>query len=194
MSQRLFIGLPLPQTYQQGLEALREEWAPRLRSRLSWTRPGNWHLTLAFLGDTPSAEAERVRQALEAVHSAPFTLQAAGGGAFPPGKKPRVLWVGLQHGRQESAALADQIWSVLAPLGIQPPGRPFRAHLTLARVKQERGDRWEALFRSLGEKQWPSCQIAEFVLWQSELAPKGPVYTAVQRYALRDCNASGASP
>ncbi|MFO7718423.1 MAG: RNA 2',3'-cyclic phosphodiesterase [Desulfohalobium sp.] len=182
--QRLFIGLSLPASYQEGLEAVRREWEPEVRSRVSWTRGGNWHLTLAFLGELPATQAEAVQQALGNVRFPEFALRAAGGGGFPPGKRPRVLWIGLQEGAQESLALAEQIWSVLQPLGFEAPKRPFRAHLTLMRVKQDRGDDWTPLLRSLGNRQWPRCQQNAFVLWQSELTPRGPVYTVRQRYPL----------
>ena len=182
--QRFFIGLPLPTSYQEGLDALRRDWDPQVRSRVSWTRRGNWHLTLAFLGGLVASQVEAVEQALFNVRFPEFAVQAAGGGGFPPGKRPRVLWVGLKQGAEESAALAERIWSVVQPLGFEPPRRPFRAHLTLMRVKQDCGDDWTPFLRSLGSRQWPRFWQDAFVLWQSELTPQGPVYTVRQRYSL----------
>ena len=50
---RCFVGLPLPAAYQDGLRVLTTGLSARIRSAVAWTRPGNWHLTLRFLGEVP---------------------------------------------------------------------------------------------------------------------------------------------
>ena len=182
--QRLFMGLPLPEAYQQRLEEVRKRWRPRLESKLTWTRPGNWHITLHFLGDTEEDRIPVLVEELGRVRFAPFTLQGGGGGFFPPPKgnrpqQPRVVWVGLEEGGAECVALASSLGIALKGLGYELDPRPFRPHLTLARVKAARRDPWEDLLAALQQEPWPECVMDRFVLWRSVLQPEGPVYSEV---------------
>lgn len=203
---RLFVGLPLPEEYQRVLDELRRAWQQRLRSKLSWTRTGNWHVTLKFLGDTEEAQIGRIEEALRSVSWRAFTLQARGGGFFPPPKgkgplRPRVVWVGLGQGVAETVALAKAVETALVPLGIGAETRPFRAHLTLARVKfaasedgavthpvsgsapgPAAGDGWAGLLGELLARDWPPCETGRFILWRSHLGPGGPVYEPLAEF------------
>lgn len=190
---RLFIGVPLPDAYQQGLAVLHADWGRRLASRLSWTREGNWHLTLKFLGKVAREDVEPLKQVLAAIEWRAFLLQAAGGGFFPPPRsdgrvRPRVVWCGLVKGASECVRLAGAVDRSLAALGFPREERAFRPHLTLARVKNAlpadaKGGRWTALLRDLQARAWPEITVDRFVLWQSTLRPSGPEYTALGEYA-----------
>lgn len=92
MGVRCFLGLALPDTYQEGLEDIITAWRPRLRSKISWTRKGNWHLTLSFLGEVSEELLDRVQKRLETVTRPSFELQAGGAGFFPREKRPE--WSG----------------------------------------------------------------------------------------------------
>lgn len=178
---RLFVGIPLPEEYQRGLAELRERLAPRVRSRLGWTKEGNWHLTLKFLGEVDEDRAADIGAALEGLRLAAFTLQAGGTGYFPNARNPRVFWVGLAQGADECSAWAGQVETVMEGLGFAREDRPFRPHLTLARVKEARKDDWEGLRTEAAEVEWPAVRIAEVVLWRSRLGPNGPAHEALRQ-------------
>ena len=176
---RTFIGISLSNEYKRGLEELARSWRNRIRSRLSWTKPANWHLTLKFLGDIPEEEVQALGNALAMVRFQSFALQAGGAGVFPPlgQSKPRVVWAGLRRGGEECRALAEAVERTVTALGYPPGKKPFAAHLTLARVKKEENDPWPEVLQGMGEVVWPEHMVDGFVLWQSELGPGGPVYT-----------------
>ncbi|MCF8031106.1 MAG: RNA 2',3'-cyclic phosphodiesterase, partial [Desulfohalobiaceae bacterium] len=109
MGKRCFVALPLPESYQEGLARLVEQWRGRLASKINWTRRGNWHLTLYFLGEVENGELAAIRSALAGIRLPRFTLQAGGGGFFPPGKPPRVIWAGLKQGGEACTALAGEV-------------------------------------------------------------------------------------
>lgn len=184
MGVRCFLGLALPDTYQEGLEDIITAWRPRLRSKISWTRKGNWHLTLSFLGEVSEELLDRVQKRLETVTRPSFELQAGGAGFFPPGKTPRVVWIGLSSGALACKELAEDIEQALEPLGFPLSKKEFRAHLTLARIKKAGQDDWKALLLDLNKRQWPAFCVRTFVLWQSQLTPRGPVYTRLKDYPL----------
>lgn len=183
---RCFVGLPLPGDYQQGLERARKELASVLRSRMSWTRPGNWHLTLKFLGDVDQALVPEIMEALSGIQWEAFAMQGGGAGVFPPqlppgpGRRrrpPRVLWVGLEQGAAECARLSGAVDRALEPLGFEREQKAYMAHLTVARIKRPQSDDWDRAVRVAAGLPWPAFSAREMVLWRSVLSAGGPTYT-----------------
>lgn len=181
---RCFLGLALPETYQEKLAEIIAEWRPKLVSTISWTKKGNWHLTLAFLGDLRPEIQTRIREGLASVRTPPFELQAQGAGFFPPKKTPRVVWIGVGPGRAPCQELAGNIEQTLAPFGFPPSKRGFNPHLTLARIKKPDQDDWQSLLLDLNQRHWPRFRVESFVFWQSRLTPQGPVYTPITEFQL----------
>ncbi|MBU1003893.1 MAG: RNA 2',3'-cyclic phosphodiesterase [Proteobacteria bacterium] len=188
---RLFTGLALPQGYQDGLAQLRRTWQPQLGPLLKLVRDGNWHVTLKYLGSVAEQDLDGVKQALAGVRFEPFTAQAGGCGTFPPRGWPRVLWVGMERGAQEMAALAASVDRALEPLGYAPQDRPFHAHLTLARInppgrtksaEHTQGDSWPEVIARIATRQWEAFEVQGFTLWRSVLGPGGPRYTSLVDY------------
>ena len=180
---RTFIAIDLPAPVHRALEKLtldlRKSDAP-----VGWVRPESIHLTLKFLGNIPEELAGGIEPALaEAARAtAPFRLQPAGCGAFPSIKQPRVIWVGLQGDSEPLAQLQRRVESAMIPFGFQPEDRPFRAHLTLGRIRG-RG-RLQSLQQILLAQQGfitEPFDVAELVLYKSDLRPDGARYTPLFR-------------
>lgn len=108
----------------------------RARPDLRWAPPEAWHLTLAFLGEVPSAGQAVVSRRLAgpAARHAPVRLVCAGAGTFGPARAARVLWVGLDGERDRLGALARSVAAAARRAGVEVEPRPFRPHLTLARA------------------------------------------------------------
>ena len=184
---RCFVGLPLPSSCQEVMrELIRSlERGPALSAsgvRVSWTRQGNGHLTLQFLGEVSEVKAMEVRAALAGVSFSRFTLQVAGGGFFPDARQPRVVWSGVEQGADDCAGLAHAVQPALQPLGFAPERRPFHAHLTLGRVRQQGRVDWLGVQEQIAAWQWPEITLDRFVLFQSVLGPQGPTYERLAEY------------
>jgi 2'-5' RNA ligase len=65
---------------------------------------------------------------------AAFELEIGGAGTFPPGGRPRAIWLGIRQGGDDLANAAARVDSELVAQGWPAESRPFRAHLTLARA------------------------------------------------------------
>ncbi|HEX4439235.1 MAG TPA: RNA 2',3'-cyclic phosphodiesterase [Thermoanaerobaculia bacterium] len=166
--------------------------AARLRRdlpRASWTRPEAWHLTLKFLGEIPESDAERFAAELapHAAAAASGSLPPGGPLVLPPRGRPRVLAAGFAPSAAGGALeeLARHAEDAAARIGVAPEGRPFRPHVTLARIR----DPWPAAavdaFRSaLGEAPLPPFRCDECVLYASRLSPSGAVHTPVRTLAF----------
>jgi len=137
--RRLFVAVPVPAEASASVaslvEAVRADGVPSGGRDVRWVRLDGLHLTVRFLG--PVAES-RIEAALDAVRAAAAESQAfdvviSGAGAFPPSGRPRALWLGIRQGAEELGALAATTDRCLASRGWDGGGRPYRAHLTLAR-------------------------------------------------------------
>jgi RNA 2',3'-cyclic 3'-phosphodiesterase len=73
-------------------------------------------------------------------------------------------------------------------LGLDPEARPFRAHITLARVRDRAGgprpDAAEAIVAGGAEHAPVAFTVDRVVLYRSRLSPRGPSYEAVAVAAL----------
>jgi 2'-5' RNA ligase len=188
---RAFIAIPLPHPLLEKLAALQRQLEGRVPpGSVRWTRAEGIHLTLKFLGDTPTEKLPDIKRALTAVgrHVPACTFTVGGLGCFPNPRRPRVVWVGVQEPTGRLAALQDGIEEVMAPFGYPPEGRGFTPHLTLGRVRR-RTPRSEVA--RVGEVVTTATAelLAEvpagyFALIRSVLKPTGAEYTTLEEFPL----------
>jgi 2'-5' RNA ligase len=182
---RSFIALELPEDVKARISGLIEALRPFTRS-VRWVRAENIHLTLKFLGEVPENSVDEIGQSIvraAGVH-APFKVVAAGTGAFPGPRRPRVIWAGLDGG-QELLSLHSDIERVVETLGFIPESREFRAHLTIGRVKNPKG--LSELMKELKEHEddaFGEFEAQKITLFKSDLLPSGARYTPLVRAPL----------
>ncbi len=183
---RLFIAVELGEAVNARV-ACEIARVRRRAPEAKWVRPEAVHITLAFLGWVPDERVGQYRQALERVASkhAPLTLYVRGGGTFGSSKRPRVLWLGIEGDVERLAEVQADLTKELLPLGYEPENRPFKPHLTLARARDKAGDKGlAACAEMLANVDLGESHVGELVLFQSQLSPKGAVYTPLFRPAL----------
>jgi 2'-5' RNA ligase len=107
-----------------------------------------------------------------------------GRGAFPSMGRPRVLWLGVTEGAQPLTAVAERLCASLRERGFKLEDRPFKAHLTLGRVKP-RGDR-EArrALETIPPGELARFAVGEVVLMQSTLGPGGAKHSVLRAFRL----------
>ena len=153
--------------------------------RVAWVKDESAHVTLRFLGEVSDAIGESVQQALRKPLSRDaFEVQWDRVGTFPAGRNPRVVWVGCSRGADELGALEMAVNGRLAPIVGAGESRPFKAHLTIGRVKEPgKGADWT---QAIGAASFPPTvtRVDRATLYLSKTSPKGPIYTALCRTNL----------
>jgi 2'-5' RNA ligase len=181
---RLFIAIPLPPDVASRAFSVLADMTGLRR-----VEPELMHLTLAFLGSTPD---ERLDLVVEAVRAgararAAFEIVIDHAGRFPNSGSPRVAWLGISAGADDATALARTVREALAARSLSFDEKPFRAHVTLGRVR-EQATKEEA--RAIGAaldavKMSPLRFPAEAVhVIESRVSSKGPRYTSRAQVAL----------
>jgi 2'-5' RNA ligase len=182
---RLFTAIEIPPAIRQRLSFLR---APLGGAK--WIEPEDMHLTLRFAGDIDGRTADELASALGTIRSRPFALTIAGLGAFG-GREPKVLWAGVEAGDE-----LDALWRAneraARAAGLEPEGRAFKAHVTLARM---RGARQGAVARFLAENgglRTEPFTVSSFVLLSARPGTGGGPYVVEAEYPFDGSEA--ASP
>jgi RNA 2',3'-cyclic 3'-phosphodiesterase len=138
---RLFTAIEIPEAIRLRLSLMR---APLPGAK--WIEPENMHITLRFAGDVDGRTADELAAFLDDIRAEPFPVTIAGVGAFG-GRDPRVLWAGVEAG-EALAALYRANERAARAAGLEPDGRGFKAHVTLARMRRARQ---QAVARFLAE-------------------------------------------
>ena len=184
---RAFLAIEPPEEILQTVLRLQEKLRREMSGRLSWTRPGGQHLTLKFFGDVSVEDVDSIGQAVQNRLQAGWSLnlKVEKLGVFPDARKPRVLWCGTLGDVEKLAALQKQLDADFALIGFPQEDRPFRAHLTLARIKDPR--EVSGLGQVLNKHTTFSAgefQVGELILFQSKLTPQGAIYTRLATFPL----------
>ena len=183
---RLFVALELPEHITAALGGIQTRLC-RQGLNLRWVRPGNIHLTLKFLGDTPAPAVAAIGQALQSVapEVGALTLRARSGGTFPDSRRPRVMWAGLEGDLEPLADLHRALEDSLALRGFDRSQRPFRAHLTLGRFKtRSPAGQLAGALETLETFASARFQAHQLGLYQSLLTPDGARYVRLVHACL----------
>jgi len=170
---RLFVAVqPSPEARAHAAAAVAAARARHPDPVLRWIPAERWHLTLAFYGEVPEEQVpgtvgmveRRVRGARA------LRLVLRGAGHF----SRRALWLGVDG---EVAGLRRLARAVAFER------RPYRPHLTVARLRGDAEDAARAAAASLADYEGPPWQAEAVHLVRSRLGPH-PSYDDVAAWAL----------
>jgi 2'-5' RNA ligase len=181
-ARRLFAALAVP-------PAAREHLARALPRSLNALPTERWHVTVAFYGAVarPGVPELTDRLTRSAARGQVLRLALGGGGVFG---RSGVLWCGL-HGDLESLSrLAAAAAAAGRRMGIPVERRPYRAHLTVARL---RGADPQPALAALEAYLGPQWTASELMLVESILPPP-PRYQPVASFPLGRRPGSAADP
>lgn len=185
---RTFVALPLPAAALDAFAALGDaldDLARARRVRLRRTAPDHLHITLKFLGATPTEQIESVSAVIDrvAVELNRESVRVSGWACFPRPARARVIALQLDAGTPQLARAARTLDEGLHELGFTSDDRDFRPHVTLARLGRPTDLRWLA-----GES---AVRVVEFELdrlvwFESVLGGSGARYQVLREWGLGD--------
>jgi 2'-5' RNA ligase len=174
---RIFTGLEIPAEIAQTLSLLRGG-LPGAR----WIDPQNYHLTLRFIGDVDSTVAREVASMLDQLKRVAFQLRFDGLSSFG-GRKPRAVVAGVAP----SPALLDlqaEHERVLRRIGLEPEGRKYVPHVTLARLRQSSSRQVADYLAGRGLFRSAPFAVDRFVLFSSRASVGGGPYVVEAAFPL----------
>lgn len=136
---RVFVALPISEEVRAALWRRQGELEGSFdRKSANFVNPEGIHLTLKFIGECSPAIIPPVAELLkkELAGAAPIRLSVAGTGVFPTPSAPRVLYAKVADEPAGAlAALQKKVEEACAQAGFARESKPFKPHLTIARLK-----------------------------------------------------------
>jgi 2'-5' RNA ligase len=183
---RSFISIDIPDELKNEVKALQELFR-KCDADVRMTRPEAMHLTLKFLGNVEEKQIEEIKKILKeiALQTALINIKLNGAGVFPNQKSPRILWVDVIEKNGILGSLQKRMDAELSKLGFEKENRDFKPHLTLGRIRSQKGrERIVKLLEDVKDKELGVFTAKDIKLMKSELRPEGSVYTELARFGF----------
>ena len=186
MPIRTFLALDLDDSILDGFEEVRSRVDDQ-QAKIRWVARENLHLTLHFLGDVADEQIPEVSQLCteSAAQVAPFDFEVRDIICVPPRGQLRMIWVGIVDPSGQMSDLHGRLTDGLRARDFRVETRPFKPHITLARIKYAPNpDSIREAASIYRERDFGTQHVSELVTYSSKLTPTGPVYTALTRATL----------
>lgn len=187
MAWRLFVALDLPPALKQALV--------RLGGGVEgarWMAAETLHITLRFIGEVGREAAAEIDETLAAITAPAFALKIAGVGAYGEGRETRALWAGVERA-EPLLHLQKKIDRALEAHDLEPDGRKFSPHITLARLKRARPEQVQGFLAHHGGFEGGTLPVQEFALFRSFTGHEGAHYEKLAAYPLTAMPAAGST-
>ena len=174
---RLFTALEIPAALGESLSMLRGGL-----QGARWIDPENYHLTLRFIGDVDTVLAGEIADLLGRVRRGGFEMRLDGLSSFG-GRKPRAVVASAAPSRPV-LELQAELERLMRWVGLEPEGRKFTPHVTLARLRDASSrDVADYLAMRAGFRS-PPFPVSRFVLFSSRDSVGGGPYVVEAAYPL----------
>ncbi len=155
-------------------------------AQASWSREENIHLTLKFLGAIQISRLSNLSNAAARAVAdfPPFQITLEETGVFPRHGTPRVLWIGIKDESGKLAEFHSRLEEECAREGFTREERPFRPHLTIARLRKPQGGRELALAHEEQHFEPTEVIVSELLVIRSQLSGAGSKYSVISSHRL----------
>ena len=166
------------------IENLRREFS---NLRVGWDKAEKLHLTLKFLGETDEKQLGNLTEAVENIarQVSDFKLQIVGTGVFPAKRNARILWLGIVDENDSLLQLNEILERECEKKGFQKERRNFKAHLTIARLREP--DKSKRLVEKHLQNEFSPVEFAvsELAIYESKLQSTGSIYETIKNVKLK---------
>ena len=175
---RLFVGIPLPPAQALALSRI----CLGLHG-VRWVDPGNFHVTIRFIGEVDEGLAAEIDEVLANCHVPRFSLAVAGLDIFGPPEKPRAVLATLDR-EPGLYRLHEKVGTLLGRLGVPPDYRRFIPHVTLAYCARPNAAEIQGFLAANNLLRLEPFDVTNFQLIRSYLTKAGSHYEEVAAYPL----------
>lgn len=185
MNRRIFIAIDISDEARRAVSDYTEILRRKFRHlRIGWEKTEKLHLTLKFLGETNEKQLDDLTNILEktAAQFSAFKLQIAGTGVFPGPGNPRILWLGVTDETNSLSKISELLETKCASVGFKREKRKFKAHLTVARLREPHKSREIAEKHIENNFESVEFEASEIVIYESKLQPAGSVYETISKF------------
>jgi 2'-5' RNA ligase len=143
------------------------------------------HITIKFLGETPDYKTNYIIEKLRTIKFNPTKIILRNIDGFPNLSRPRVVVVRVDENK-ELLDLFTQVEKHMTVLGYRKETRPFKPHITIARVKKPWSWRRDLVSTLKNIYLNLEYDIKCFKLKNSTLTPTGPIYQDIEIFCYGD--------
>jgi RNA 2',3'-cyclic 3'-phosphodiesterase len=186
MEKRLFVAIPMDPSpilddfFCETKKRLKEE-------RIKWVDSKNLHLTLKFLGKTQTSQLLPIMNRLSELCSQQkaFVLNLRGTGYLGSRNQPKVLIIRVEP-PEPIKTVSEKMDDTLSVIGFAKEERPFKAHLTLGRIKDLRDRQGFDFFLAAHARTFfQAVRVEKIILYESILHSRGPDYDILRQFPLQ---------
>ncbi len=170
--KRLFIAVDLSDAVQKNIYRVCNDI-----KGIRWTKRGQLHLTLRFIGDTPDDKVTQLSKAMDLLDFSAFDLTVSGTGFF----RPNIFFLSLDEAEALSV-LKKRIDDLLNNvLDMEYEKRDFVPHITLSRLKKRLSPVEKAALQTSFAPIIPErFSVDRITLYASELNSEGAIHTPLK--------------
>lgn len=182
---RSFIAIEANEEVRNSLNEVQKE-LEQTGADLKLVRSENIHMTLRFLGDISEDRVGLFEDVInKASKTDPFQIRVKGLGVFPDPGFIRVVWAGVSEGSEKVTSLRREVDQELDKINHPPDDKEFTPHFTIARVKSGKAkSEINSIVEDKSDEEWGIVKVDRIELKESELTPKGPIYTTLEKAEL----------
>lgn len=182
---RAFLAVDPPEEIFREIIKIQERLRKTIKGDIRWVRPEGIHLTLKFFGYVYQSDVANISLVVKnnVAGMKALTLNVRNLGAFPTVTRPRVLWLGIDGDTEALISLQAKTDTGFHEYGFKKEERPFRPHLTLARVKEPK--ELVGLAEAVKKNEdyvAGSFTVNGLTLFKSDLRPTGALYTKLSDF------------
>ena len=185
---RLFFAIDIDETIRLRIdEFVFKNYHLLGNNKLSWVKKDNLHITLKFLGETKENILPKINdRVFDCIKKyKKFRIEIKDLGVFPKVSLTKVLWLGVKDNTGELTSLFSEIENQMFELNFEKEKRPFKPHLTIARVRMINNlDKIKFFIEKFKEINFGFSEVKEIKLYQSILKSDGSEYKVIERYPL----------
>jgi RNA 2',3'-cyclic 3'-phosphodiesterase len=182
---RAFLAIDPPEEIFSEIIEIQGRLKKAIQGDIRWVRPEGIHLTLKFFGYVYESDIANISHVVKnnVAKMKALMLNVRNVGAFPSVTRPRVLWLGIDGDTDALINFQTEIDAGFQDYGIKKEDRPFRPHLTLARIKEPKG--LVGLAETVKKNEdyiAGSFTVSGLTLFKSDLKPTGAIYTKLDYF------------